>query len=435
MNAPGFRSFVPLVQSGGLILIPAALISCLMLASLALGTLNPLFDDSMHRTGKGADFFAVYQAGTNLVEGISIYSTDPVRQEVPYYYPYRYHPFVALTIGLAAQLLPPFAAYGVWIIIVEILLIVNAFKTWSLFQDKHHAALAVSLWLVFSPLYLELFMGQFSFLMASLVFWALLAWIQGARTRGDTWWTLSLIVKSNSVLFVPALLREGRWKTVAIGGAVAAAIAIPYFAVVPGTYEQFAQNYSGRMTMSTLLGNQGFAALIGIAILRTSGLWTDDLQVLGQRVPQMDQLMEIPLLLWTLMVLGGTLLITLRSKRNSNPEVYLLWILAYFLFYKHVWEHHYVMLLPVFVLLYYRMISGGLSLSKNVFWWSYAVIALPSLFVFFDQSPVLFDPELSWEAWKSFAFHVPKPLAVLVLFVSLGRELLEPSGLPPIKSQ
>jgi hypothetical protein len=410
------------------ILIPAALISCLMLGSLSFGLLNPLFDDAMHRTGKGADFFAVYQAGTNLMDGISIYSTAPVRQEVPYYYPYRYHPFVALTVGLSAQLLPPFVAYGVWIILLQLLLVVNAFKTWLLFQDKVQASLAVSLWLVFSPLYLELFMGQFSFVMASLMFWTLLAWMKGGRIHGDSLWALSLIVKSNSVLFAPALLVQRRWKTVVFGGIVAAMIAIPYFIAVPGTYEQFAENYSGRMTVSTLMGNQGFAALIGIAILRTSGFWTDNIPLLGQRVPLMDQMMEIPLLVWTLMVVGGALVITFRSKRNSGPEIYLLWILAYFLFYKHVWEHHYVMLLPVFVLLYYRMMSGGLALSRKVFWGTYAVIALPTLFVFIDQSPVLFDPELSWEAWKSFAFHIPKPLAVMVLFVSLGRILLDPSS-------
>lgn len=433
MNSNGFRLFSS--HNPSLFLIPAVLVACLMLVSLPLGILNPLFDDAMHRTGKAADFFAVYQAGTNLVEGVSIYSTSPVRQEVPYYYPYRYHPFVALTIGLAAQALPPFAAYGVWIILLVTLLVINAFKTWTLFEDKYQAVLAVSLWLVFSPFYLELFMGQFSFVMASLMFWALVAWIRGKRMSGDVWWTVSLIVKSNSALFAPVLLREGRWKAVAIGGAVAALIAIPYFAAIPGSYEQFAQNYSDGMSMSTLLGNQGFSALIGIAILRTSGLWTDDIPVLGQRVPQMDQLMETPLLIWTILVVGAALLITFKSKKAFIPELYLLWILAYFLFYKHVWEHHYVMLLPVFVILYYRMTTGGLSLSKPVFWSSYAVIALPTLFVFFDRSPVLFDPELSWEAWKSFAFHIPKPLAVLVLFVHLGRSLLQPSPSPSTQKQ
>ncbi len=425
MNKTGSRFFPS--HNPLLFLIPAALVACLMLVSLPLGILNPLFDDAMHRTGKAADFFAVYQAGTNVVEGVSMYSTTPTRQEVPYYYPYRYHPFVALTMGLAVQVLPPFAAYGIWIILLEILLIINAFKTWSLFEDKYQAAVAVSLWLVFSPFYLELFMGQFSFVMATLMFWALCAWNDGKQKSGDVWWTLSLVVKSNTVLFAPVLLREGRWKPVVVGGAVAALIAIPYFAAIPGSYEQFAQNYSGGMSMSTLLGNQGFLALIGIAILRTSGLWTDNIQILGQRVPQMDQMMETPLLLWTILVVGGTLLITFRSQRVFKPELYLLWILAYFLFYKHVWEHQYVMLLPVFVLLYHRMVTTGLPLSKTVFWSSYAVIALPTLFFFFDRSPVLFDPELSWEAWKSFAFHIPKPLAVLILFVHLGRVLLRPS--------
>lgn len=416
---------IPLRRVDKVVLLGCTLAFSFMLLSLSVGLLNPLFDDAMHRAGKGADFFAVYQAGTNLLDGVSVYSTKPVHQEVPYYYPYRYHPFVAATIGLASQLLPPFAAYGVWIIILQGLLIVNVLKTWTLFEDKHHATIAMSLWLVFSPFYLELFMGQFSFLMGSLVFWALVDWKSGMMRRGDISWFASLVVKSNSVLLAPALVRDGRWKTVVWGGAIAILLAVPYFLLVPGTYDEFARNYSERMTMSTLLGNQGFSALLGIIVLRMSGLWTDDLHILGQRVAHMDQLMEIPILVWTVLVIGGSLLLTFRSKREFRMELFLIWILAYFLFYKHVWEHQYVMLLPVFVLLYLRMVSGELPLRRGIFWGTFAVIAAPTLFIFFDESPVLFDPELSWEAWKSLAYHAPKPLAVLVLFVSLAGIVLD----------
>lgn len=410
--------------SGPTILLLAALVHGFMLISLPLGWLNPLFDDSTHRTGRGADFFAVYQAGSNLLDGVSIYSTTPRIQRVPYYYPYRYHPLVAATVGLGAQLIAPFSAYGLWIIVLEGLLLFNVFLTWRLFQNKFHAAVGVALWLVFSPYYLELFMGQFSFLMGSLIFWTLLAWNRSARLQGDFLWTLSLAIKSNSVLFAPVLLREGRWKTVLIGGVITLVLASPYFIAKPDTYEEFARNYSEPLSMPALLGNQGFSGLLGIAILRTSGLWTDNIELLGERVPEMDELMETPLSIWTLMVIGGTLLITFKSGKPNGPGLYLLWLLAFFLFYKHVWEHHYVMLMPVFVLLYYGITSGSLPMSKILFWIVFASLALPTAFVLIDKSPVLFDPELSWEPWKSFLYHIPKPLAVLVLYGDLGRTLL-----------
>ena len=433
MNSPQVDPPGKHLTAATIVLFAAVGIHCLMLVSLKWGFLDPLFDDAMHRSGQAADFFAVYQAGTNLLDGVSIYSASPDRQSVPYFYPYRYHPFVAYTIGFASQFLPPFGAYGLWIILQEILLLLNIMLTRSLFSEERTKATATIFWLVFTPFYLELFMGQFSFAMTSLVFWAVVAWMRKNVRQGDTWWTFSLIVKSNSALFVPVLIRERRWKSLAIGVISAVALGIPYFAAVPGTYDEFARNYTERLSMSTLLGNQGFSGLIGIVILRMSGLWTDDLHLLGQRVVQMDQLMEIPVLLWTLIVLGSALYITVKATRHDGPELFLVWLLAFFLFYKHVWEHHYVMLLPVFVLLYYRMMTGHLHFPRPVFWSAFLVVALPTAFVFLDRSPVLFDPELSWETWKSLLYHIPKPFAVLVLFVSLGLELIGKDTGEPIR--
>ncbi|GJQ21612.1 MAG: hypothetical protein HBSIN02_19670 [Bacteroidia bacterium] len=413
-------------HSENIILIAAVAIHCCMLLSLGMGFLNPLFDDAMHRSGQAADFFAVYQAGTNLVDGVSVYSTSPDRQSVPYYYPYRYHPFVALTLGLAIQPLPPFVAYGIWIVLLELILLVNLKLTWSLFDRKSDAVKALVLWLVFSPMYLELYMGQFSYAMASIMFWCIIAWARGKRLQGDLWWSLSLVLKSNSALFAPVLLRERKWLSIFAAGGAAVLAGLPYFLAVPGSYPEFAQNYTARMTVSTLLGNQGFAALMGMMIVRASGLWTGDLHVLGQRVPQMDQLMEVPILMWTMLIIGTALYVTFKSQRPEGPEFYLLWLLAYVLFYKHVWEHQYVMLLPVFALLYWRMTRGGLNLSPVIFWSVFAVVALPTVFVFLDRAQVLFDPELSWNIWESVAFHAPKPLAVLVLFAHLSSVLLKP---------
>jgi len=95
------------LDSGKPVIVAGVLIHFCMLLSLQWGFLNPLFDDAVHRSGQGADFYSVVQAGHNLLDGVSIYSTKPVEQIVPYYNPYRYHPFVAYTVGVLSAAVRP----------------------------------------------------------------------------------------------------------------------------------------------------------------------------------------------------------------------------------------------------------------------------------------------------------------------------------------
>lgn len=416
------------LETGTAILVTGAAIHLCMLLSLQLGFLNSLFDDAVHRSGQGVDFFSVVQSGRNLLDSVNIYSLDPIRQIVPYYNPFRYHPFMAYSVGLLSSLVRPEIAYILWIFIQEIVLGVNLFFTRKIFPDSRSAITAMSMWLLFTPYYLELYMGQFSFLMASLMFWTIAAWIQGRDRNAAVFWICSLVVKSNSVLFTPALLKTRRWKTVVMAGAISIGLAVPYFVLVPGSVEDFLRNITASTTAPTLFGNQGFSAFIGVALLRFNGLWSDFAQEFASRVETMNDLMALPLLLWSVLVVGVATVITVRSPRNAFVPLILLWILAYFLFYKHVWEHQYVMMIPVLVLLYHQMRVRVLQLSPRIFWTAFAVIALPTVFVFIDVVPVLFDPELAWRTWESFAFHAPKPLAVLTLFIFLARQLWNNDG-------
>ncbi|MGE3983106.1 MAG: hypothetical protein AB7G38_02980, partial [Dehalococcoidia bacterium] len=67
------------------------------LISLLTGWLDPLFNDAVNRLGQGADFFAVYGAGHNLLDGKSVYA--PAEGGVPYAYPFRYLPSVGYSLG------------------------------------------------------------------------------------------------------------------------------------------------------------------------------------------------------------------------------------------------------------------------------------------------------------------------------------------------
>ena len=409
-----------MLKNGVLLVVAGLLFHAGVLLSLSKGFFNPFFDDAMHRAGQGVDFFAVYQAGQNVVDGVSIYSTDPPRQVVPFYNPYRYHPVPALTLGVAARSVPPFVAYGIWIIILELLLLMNIILSRRLFEDEADANRATALWLLFSPYYLELYMGQFSFLMMTFMFWAMAAWARRQWARGDAFWITSLVVKSNSVLFAPVLLREKRWKPVLAGAVISIALAAPYFILVPGSYREFARNFSELPTVQTLFGNHGYSALVGITTLRLSGLWTDYVQEFVTRLDAMNALLGVAVTCWTILIVGTTLFLTWKARKGQTIELLLLWTLAYFLFYKHVWEHQYVMMIPVFVLLYWRIKSGVLRISLNLFWILFAVIALPTVFIFVDRSPVLFDPEIHWSIWESMIVHAPKPIATLVLYGALS---------------
>src|SRR4029079_9293182 len=123
-------------------------------------------------------------------------------------------------------LLSPLTAFKAWVIIVELALLLCVGLT--LYHTRRNLDLGVRLaamWLVFTPYYLELFMGQFSFIQAALIFGMLLLAIKPASgvpllavhtaslpARFDVLWIASLLWKINTVLFTPVYLRLRRWR-------------------------------------------------------------------------------------------------------------------------------------------------------------------------------------------------------------------------------
>ena len=415
------------VASNGIVVLGFGILFHLVLfSSLSLRFLNPLADDTTHRRGQGVDFYAVYQAGRNVLDGVSVYADKPEQFVVPYNYPYRYHPLVALTIGTAANAVTPALAYTLWILLGEALLLLNIVLTRTLFPDPGRANAGSALWLLFFPLYVELYMGQFSFLMASLVFWMIIFWERGNTRAGDAAWTGSLFVKSNTALALPVLVKLGRWRFIGAASVVVVAASAPYFILIPGSLQAFAGNIAAPLTVPTIAGNQGFAALVGITWLRLGGLWPDSIFQVTQQLDQLNAALPLPVTVWSVAVLAATVAVTVRARREDWIELLILWMTAYFLFYKHVWEHHYVMALPLFVVLFWRR---GISLVARAipawaFWTSFLLAALPTAFVFIDKQQVLVDPEYYWSDGESLLFHAPKPLGMLLLFVSVSIAVL-----------
>lgn len=430
MSQPSSFWTETMTRDAGSLLAVGLVVHLVFFSSLSLKFLNPLADDTTHRRGQGVDFYAVYQAGRNVIDGVSIYEEKPEHFVVPYNYPYRYHPMVALTVGLAANLVTPALAYTLWILLQELLLLANILLTRTLFADRRKANIASTLWLVFFPLYLELYMGQFSFLMASLVFWTVLYWHRGNRWRGNAAWTVSLLVKSNTGIFLPLLVKLGRWKLIAGAAAVVGLVSAPYFLLVPGSFQDFAGNITEPLTVPTIAGNQGFVGLLGISWLRLGELWPDSIFLVTKHLEDLNAALPTPVMIWTAGVLAITVAVTVQCRRVDWIELLALWMIAYFLFYKHIWEHQYVMALPVFVLLYWRRDTSPVARAVQAWmlWTSYALAALPTAFVFIDKANVMIDPEYYWSNTESLLFHLPKPAGMVLLFISLAVALWTRGG-------
>lgn len=54
----------------------------------------PLHNDTIHRQGRGSDFYALYHASLNVQQGLSPYA-DNDDNLTPYFYSFRYLPVIA----------------------------------------------------------------------------------------------------------------------------------------------------------------------------------------------------------------------------------------------------------------------------------------------------------------------------------------------------
>ena len=396
----------------------AILVHLLMLVSWRTGTLNPLFFDATVTGGRrGWDFYALYQAGHNVLTGHSAYESDGSKIDVVIpggtYTPFRYLPVSAYTLGVLLNLVPPLWAYRLWVACIELVLLGCIALTWRVVQDPGRRARLAAMWLCFTPYYLELYMGQFSLVQGALVFLMLL-WALGQRLRlgFDLAWVGSVLWKQNTALFLPLMVRLKRWRAILILAVLLIATAGPYFLLYPGSLAAFLRNLSGEPPWFQL-GNLGFRQLV------FDGMWSlgdvlhlEPSPILYVRAQQalVGLFVALPLAL-------------LFLDRQPDAVTHLsLWMTAYFLVYHHVWEHHYVMLLPVLVVLAIRRESAWL-------WVLYVLLALPTPFYLIDpHGQVAVVDAMRWTPirplWQDLLYHATKAVPALLLYGMLARQVI-----------
>ena len=333
----------------------------LMMGSLFWGYLDTWFDNT-HSLPKRIDFFSVYEAGNSALENRSLYHFDGGDTSVtPHHNPYRYLPFLGYVIAVPMNVLPAWLAYWAWVSLNELLLVLNAFLTWRVAGKTMWGVVAAAMWFVFTPFYVEMYVGQFSFLMATFLLLAGIGLVRGRESFGGLPWALSLISKSSSGLLAPVLVRVGWWRSLGVtAGLLAANFA--YYVARPRDLEYFLWiNFNpvfdggfGLLDYMPRAGEMRFFEDIDQRFLQFSSGEHGLLGLLRNGYLAFDSgATNLPggiALVLVALVLCGSLAATFLSRRADVVAFFAIWVSAFFLLYT-AWEHHYVMLLPALVLL------------------------------------------------------------------------------------
>lgn len=393
-----------------------------------------LHNDTVHRVGPAGDFFAVYHAGVCVTRGVGAYADEQPREPTPYYFPFRYLPLVAQTLGRAAALLSPRTAYWIWAGILELLL-ATFLLTFRRCTSGSMRWLAAYVLLLSSPYLLEIHMGQFTFAAASLTGFALLLaeprpgegarW--AARGVGAVAYTGAALLKVFPIIIVPALLRVRRaWLFAAAALVITLAAAGPHFLTCPEDWRCFYGANFGRPVGGADAGNFGLSYWLFILGRHVAPTWTDEhWPMVASR--------------WRHVALVATAALVLLARRPRLVVAAVALLLAHFVSYAHVWEHHMsgVVVLGLLLLREHWPAPHAAAtlgpdrtadiptqhavvpLAAIVPLLAVLALAIPTPFVFLDvvKDPSVVDPSRTWSAGARLLLAGSKALPTLALYV------------------
>ncbi|MEI6667774.1 MAG: glycosyltransferase family 87 protein [Acidobacteriota bacterium] len=375
-----------------------------------------LFHDSVRMNGPGIDFFALYHAGFNARTGPSIYRALEISTgRTPYFFDYRYLPIAAMTLGRVLSLLPPLAAYRLWLLLIEAMLwlvLLTVFR--PLLRSRPGVVGWIAL-VVSAPYILELHMGQFTFAAASVL--ALGVWVLERSDAARVPWrgrtaavaaiaAASLLKVFPAVSLVPCLRRRRWWGVAAATTLLIGALTVPLFWARPDDWSNFLE---ANALAEPGAGNFGFQYALFLTI-----------QLFG--VPWSGVLWSAMILAGLVVFVGAALLVVLRCRRQSYQAEVSVLLLAQALASYQIWEHHMTGVMLAGAMLLAAMLAspaGGANEaadgSHSRLTWVVVIalilIALPTPYVLFDPNPKL------WTSAQRMAIQWAKPIPTLILYV------------------
>lgn len=364
-----------------------------------------IFHDVTHRIGPGADFFALYHAGREVERGGNVYGIA-ADGATPYFYPFRYLPSLAQGPGRLLAQLPPWEAYYLWIALLEGLILCSLGLTWRLFRGSRLLPWLFALWLAYTPIWLELFMGQFSLLMGTLAFATGVALREKRVGASLSAWTVSVAVKIYTLVLLPLWLRIGKaWHAAALV-ALVVAINLPAFLSQPALWDTFVRANFGKEAVLILdTGNFGFAYFMHLLVFR----------LLGAPLSSWPAVYLVMQLAW----LGTASVLALRFGRRKPINALVVLLLAHQLSYCQVWEHHYS-LVPGLLLLV--LANARSNTERAILLTAFVMLALPTPLYFWDSPGG--DPMRHLNVLQRMALPGMKALPTLAVFAVATAQLL-----------
>lgn len=370
----------------------------------------PLHNDTIHRSGRGADFYAVYHAGLNVRRGLDPYAND-ADGVTPYWYPFRYLPVIAIAAQPITHL-PPRAADLAWVVTLEAILALLLVTLWKRIPDPRTRVAAIGLLLINSPYFLELYMGQFTFASVTLCGLGLML------PAGQLLLCGSVLLKPFTLTTLPAMARHRRyWSHGVLVIACVILASVPWFLRHPEQVRTFLLlNFGGASGYHA--GNYGFERLLQLLV--------DDAHLTLVR-----RYWNAWALGFELVTLAVTASLVLLSRNASVVVGAVALLLAHFLTYRHVWEHH---MSGVCVLGALLLTTGNVSRPRTVaVLLSLVLLALPTPFGLVDvaKDPSVFDPSTQWPRAASYVILLPKVIPTIILFIIAVGDLCRDGFLSP----
>lgn len=380
----------------------AIVIQLQFIFSLGTGWLNSLFYDTQYLLGQGADFFSYYQAGNNVLNGLDVY-TIPDSLAVPYLYRYRYLPYFAYFFGVILNLAPPISAYWIWIAVLTGSVWLAAFQTRTVAKKLNRpdweGYVGMGMWFIFTPIYIELYVGQVTLIAGILMFFALTtpSLVDGLKTRGTMAisWTVGALTKTIPYFIAPVLLAAGRARTVLVAVIVSlvAIVAVPtgleslqYFLDFNSARNSYITPYPGDHSLKMLL-----YYLFGEQSRDVAGLT----------------------ILLVVIFLGLASFATIYSRDVWSCAG--LFSVSYFFIMLDVWEHHYTFLVPLLALAWIR--GGSKDRARWVPVLLSLVMSLPALPIVQLLSGIGTGVHpIDWAPFWQIIYHSSKVVPALIFY-------------------
>jgi hypothetical protein len=327
---------------------------------------DKFFFDSTHWE-PGFDLFCQFRGVYSMRKGKNIYynflrwGVIEDEKELPYRgLAFGFTPIDAYTIYNFFALFKVFNAFALWVIMLEILLYLTVYLTRKLAPIYDlNKDLVSCLWLLYSPVYVDLYMAQAGIIMSFLI----MLCIYGSVINKTRWlyigFITSFLYKLTTIFFTPVLFRMKKFRLLFISFAILVLSFLLAYLDHPDNFQKFWYQLAG-WEVAPYRGDFAIKELL---------FW-----FVGTKIAE---IISRILLFSTILI---TTYISLKGKDFDPPFLFALWSAAYFLLNLRIWEHHFVMILPAIV-------YGYLRTKNNFLIMMHIILAIPTPFIIFNLSP------------------------------------------------